>query len=90
MEIYPVPTTPVDVLAPSFEKLKADAAEWARAAGLKPPFDVNGPEKQGFSYAVQVQEKNLDPRIGKCRLGTAKFTLDGKPSMWTVDGIVTG
>lgn len=75
------------------ESLRGAAASWAQEAGFKSPIEVIGPERveycqHGYGYVVRIQESGK--LTGRPRLGTATFTFDGRPAMWTVDGIVTG
>lgn len=82
----PPPSSP----PPSMEDIRNAAVSWATQAGLYPPFNVNGPERvdfpqHGHGYQVVIREE-----AGKQRMGTAKFTSEGKPDFWQVDGIVTG
>lgn len=77
---------------PSLDEIRTRAVQWAKECGLKPPFCVSGPERvdypqRGHGYAVQIREERPDMDNAKCRLGTARFTADGEPAMWTIDGI---
>lgn len=85
----PVRTPPQPPSPPSMDTVKQQAIEWATKCGLRPPFAVNGPEKVdypqwGHGYVVHLQETL--PTNGRCRMGTARFTWDGTPSYWSVDG----
>ncbi len=79
-------TDPPEFLA----RIRRDVIEWAKECGLKPPFNVSGPDRveyprQGHGYAATIQEET-----GKCRMGSARYTSAGDRSYWTIDGIVTG
>src|SRR6266852_2725735 len=87
----PPPGDQAKIASPAFlEKVRVDAIEWAKECGLKPPFAVDGPERvnyprQGHGYVVTIREDT-----GKRRQGSARFTSEGAPSYWSLDGIVTG
>lgn len=74
----------------SLEALREDGKKWAEECGLKPPFNVQGPDRidypqRGYGYQMTVREAG-----GKQRLGSARFTSAGVRSYWSIDGIVTG
>lgn len=87
----PPPKERARIETPAFlEKICADAIEWAKECGLKPPFRVNGPDRveyqrEGHGYVVTIKEET-----GKQRLGSARFNSNGTPTYWSLDGIVTG
>lgn len=85
--IGPAEPPPPPAPPPSLDEIRAAAVEWATRSGLRPPFTVTGPDRvdfpqHGHGYLVLIQE-----RTGKrCRLGTARFTSEGQPSYWSIDG----
>jgi hypothetical protein len=87
----PPPDDQSEIASPAFvEKVREDGIEWAKECGLKPPFTVDGPERvnyprYGHGYVMTIRED-----MGKRRLGSARFTSNGAPSYWSLDGIVTG
>lgn len=86
LEIHEAPAAAIQ--PPSMEDVRKAAVQWAEASGLKQPFVVAGPVKESFprhghGFVVTIQEQS-----GRRTLGTARFTEDGKPSMWTVDGVM--
>lgn len=86
MEIHEPP--PAVVKPPSMDQIIKAAAQWAESCGLKPPFDIAGPAREdyprhGHGFVVKIQEQS-----GRRTMGTARFAEDGKPSMWTVDGVM--
>lgn len=79
------------LVAPSAELLTEilkSATDWAKECGLREPFNLSGPTKidypqRGYGFNVVIQEAG-DAK----RLGTARFTAEGKRSLWTRDGTV--
>ena len=79
-------TDPPELLA----RIRQDVVEWAKECGLRPPFNVSGPDRvnyprQGHGYAATIKEET-----GKARMGSARYTSTGDRSYWTIDGLVTG
>lgn len=76
--------------SPSMDALLKAAITWAQECGLNGPFNVTGPERvdyprHGHGYAVTVKEQT-----GKGRMGTARFTAEGKTSYWSMDTFTSG
>lgn len=72
------------------KSISESAAQWARECGFEGPLDVSPPTqipypRHGYGFLVTIREKE-----NRGRLATAHFTADGKPSMWTRDGMLGG
>lgn len=72
------------------KSISESADKWARECGFEGPLDVSTPTQlfypvRGYGFLVTIRE-----REGRGRLATAHFTAEGKPSMWTRDGMLGG
>lgn len=91
-ELPPPPpkAEPVPEVIVSLDAVREDGIQWATECGLKPPFTVNGPEREDFRVQGHGYTMTISEQTGKGRLGTARYTHQGKRSYWSIDGIVTG
>jgi hypothetical protein len=64
----------------------AAALDWSAECGLKGDIDAQGPERENYPREGHGWVVTLRERTGERRLATARFTSDGRRSMWTVDG----
>lgn len=87
---------PLPPPAPEFlATLKEDAIRWASECGLRPPFQVSGPDRvlypeKGHGYIVTMNEIGRPKPEARCRIGTARYTSEGRRGMWTIDGTPSG
>ena len=60
-------------------KIMVRALAWAKECGMvESSIEVENPRPEYYGWTVIVK----DEKDGKRRQATARFTLDGKPSMW--------
>lgn len=67
--------------------LREDACAYARQNGLFDPLEASQPStveyaRSGHGFTVKVRELRAPGRSG-----TLHFRSDGKPSMWSLDGL---
>lgn len=86
----PPKVEPVPEVIVSLDAVREDGIKWAMECGLKPPFLVSGPEREDFPKHGHGYTMTISEQQGKGRLGSARYTHQGKRSYWSIDGIVTG